>query len=195
MVTAADVMELHTQTSRVYLDRTLEGCMRWMPDIAAYARLLNCLHDFYAPFEELLDSHMPALLPDYAQRKKAAWLVKDLATLGITPVKVKEARPDMPAIQQPADAWGSFYMIEGLALGSSDIKKMIQFDCPAIPETAFTFFSGYQQQNEAMWYTFLTHFNEALTTEEERIASVKAADDCSMQFRINIQLHYSNHRC
>ena len=193
MVTASDIIEVHTQASRVYLDRTLAGYTRWIPDIAAYARLLNCLHDFYAPFEELMNSHMPALLPDYAQRKKAAWLVQDLTILGIRPVK--EARPDMPAIQQPADAWGSFYMIESLTLEGAEMKEMIQSACPAIPETAFTFFSGYQQQTEAMWHTFITHFNEAMTTEEDRIASVNVADDCSKQFRINIQLHYSNHRC
>ena len=193
MVTAADIIEVHTQTSRLYLDRALASYTCHIPDIAAYARLLNCLHDFYAPFEELLDSHMSALLPDYTQRKKAAWLAQDLTALGIPPVK--EARPDMPAIQQTADAWGSFYMVESLTLGGAAMKEMIQASCQAIPETAFTFFSGYQQQTEAMWYTFLAYFNEALTTENAQSASIKAADDCSRQFRFNIQLHYSNHRC
>ena len=164
-----------------------------MPDIAAYARLLNCLHDFYAPFEELLDGYMPVLLPDYAQRKKAAWLVQDITVLGISPVK--DARSPMPEIHQSADAWGSYFMVESLVLKGAEIKKTIQSDCPAIPETAFTFFAGYQQQNDAMWHTFLTHFNDALETEAKQIASVKAGDDCSTQFRRNIQLHYSNHRC
>jgi heme oxygenase len=74
------------------------------------------------------------------------------------------------------------------------IKKMIQSQCSDIPETAFTFFAGYQQQNGSMWRIFLTFFNNALEIEEQQTAAAKAANDCCIQFLRNFQLHYSNHK-
>ena len=170
----------------------MEGYSYRIYNVAEYARLLNCLHDFYAPFEELLNVYMPALLFDYAQRRKAVWLVSDLMALGM-PV-VREDRPTMPVIQQPADAWGCFYVLEALQLGGAMSKKIIQSKGFDIPETALSFFAGYQQQNDFMWRTFLTRFNEDLETEVHQMAAAAAANNCYTLFQRNFQFHYSNMR-
>jgi heme oxygenase len=69
-------------------------------------------------------------------------------------------------------------VLEGSTLGGAVIKKMISGRCPAIPETAFTFFSGYGEHNRDMWLLFLNSFNTAITTDTDTRLAIDAANAC-----------------
>lgn len=153
-----------------------------------YGKLLSCLYAFNAPVEQLLEPWVKPVLADYDERRKSNRLLHDLQTLGITAPPPYQR---LPAIANLAAALGCFYVLEGSVLGGVIIKKIIQEQCPKLPNNAFGFFSGYDQQNGMQWRKFLEQFDLLLNDAAKQSAAITAANDCFKQFEANINDFYT----
>ena len=150
--------------------------MQSIHSIADYAALLYCLYGYFAPLEERIAPYLDGLVPDHAQRRKAARLLEDLQTLNYPPPQ--QLAQELPSPASPAEALACFYVMEGSTLGGAIIKKLVHGQCGAIPEAAFSFFSGYGEHNMAMWQSFTAIFNTTVTTAGDTHLAIAAAKTC-----------------
>lgn len=141
-------------------------------DPARYGNLLCRIYGFYAPLEQLLAPFQQAWGIDPQQHQKAHHILADLETL-----QVKD-HPDlctrMPRIQQPFDALGAWYVLEGAALGGRVIARMIRAH-GTIPEDAFRFFDG--KETGARWQQFQQLMNRLAATPGQMQRVAHAAND------------------
>lgn len=153
-----------------------------------YGKLLSCLYSFNAPVEQLLEPWVKPVLADYDDRRKSNRLLQDLQTMGITAPPFYRR---LPAVENLSASLGCFYVLEGSVLGGVIIKKIIKEQCPKLPENAFGFFSGYDQQNGMQWQIFLEQFDLLLNDAAKQSAAITAANDCFKQFEANINNFYA----
>lgn len=120
----------------------------------AYAALVSRFYGYYVAFEPTLLAGLPAELGlDPARRRHLPKLKRDLQALDI----LAEGLPvtdDLPKLPHPAEAIGALYVIEGSTLGGQIISRMLRDSLGICPECGGAFFSGYGEENGAMWRAF-----------------------------------------
>jgi heme oxygenase len=173
--TAASVKKATAQ-QHLSTEKALIKHVQSIHSVADYAALLYCLYGYFAPLEERITPYLDSLVPDHTQRRKAAKLLEDLQTLNY-PLPQRLAQ-ELPSPAGAAEALACFYVMEGSTLGGAIIKKLVHGQCGAIPETAFSFFSGYGEHNMAMWQSFVAIFNTAITTASDTRLAIAAAHSC-----------------
>ena len=89
-------------------------------------------------------------MPDFAERRKTAWLDADLAALG-APVP---ADLDVPPLDTLEDVAGTCYVLEGATLGGAVVAR-------ELPEVPHRFFASYGSRRGAMWAGFRGHLRDA----------------------------------
>ena len=82
--TIAEVIKSATTAAHAQTEKTLLAHIKAIRTKEDYAVLLSCLYSFYAPLEMPFNTWIAPVLPDYAQRRKPARLMKDLMVLGLT---------------------------------------------------------------------------------------------------------------
>ena len=115
-----------------------------------YAALLAGFRSVYAPLEQALDASplTTAAVPDWAQRRKTAWLDADLHELGAL-------APPVPAAAAPAsraEVLGAVYVMEGATLGGALVVRSLRSAFAAPPPHRF--FDSYGTRRGAMWAAF-----------------------------------------
>lgn len=153
-----------------------------------YGKLLGCLYSFYAPVEQLFEPWVKPVLADYDDRRKSNRLLMDLQAVAVTTPPTSYTH--LPVIENLYAALGCFYVLEGSVLGGVIIKKIIQEQCPGLPENGFGFFSGYDQQNGMQWRIFLEQLDSLVNDAAKQSAAIAAANDCFKQFEGNINDFY-----
>jgi heme oxygenase len=152
-----------------HLHRALEDdlpVMRRDLQWAEYRRLLAGFYGFYLPMEHAL-ARVPGLeftLPDWPERRKIEWLVKDLRALGITRQEITALSlcVQLPAISGVDEALGCLYVLEGSTLGGQIIGRHLQTTLQIGPNNGASFFCSYGDRVGSMWKIF----QEALRTHE-----------------------------
>ncbi|RYY67300.1 MAG: hypothetical protein EOO12_01550 [Chitinophagaceae bacterium] len=125
----------------------------------AYARLLRAFYGFYQPLETRIAEQLSlARLPDLGGRRKASWLLEDLAALGEPAPGLADIPGQLPPIDGEAAAWGALYVLEGSTLGGRIICRMLEKQLPGAP---LRFFAGYGTQTGPYWTAFLAAFAQA----------------------------------
>ena len=135
--------------------------------LETYAPVLQAFRSLYAPLEQALDRspHTLAVVPDFAQRRKTAWLDTDLAALG-APVP---ADLDVPPLRTVEDVAGACYVLEGATLGGAVVAR-------ELPDVPHRFFASYGSRRGAMWAAFRGHLralDERGVDEERTVASAR----------------------
>lgn len=176
MRTAAELIRTGTAQAHAGTERTLIRHIKYIRTPKEYANLLYCMYGYYAPVEERLEPLTGASVPNGRQRRKASRLLDDLQAMSFPPPQHIAA--GLPVFSNAIEALGCLYVLEGSTLGGMIIKKMISGQCNAIPVNAFSFFSGYGDDNSAMWQSFLAAFNSAVTTETDIRQALAAANAC-----------------
>ncbi len=113
-----------------------------------YVPVLQAFRSLYAPLEQALD-RLPLTLdvvPDFADRRKTAWLDADLAGLG-APVPADLAVPPLTTVE---DVAGACYVLEGATLGGAVVAR-------ELPQVPHRFFTSYGSRRGAMWASFRGH--------------------------------------
>ena len=131
-----------------------------------YAPVLQAFRSLYAPLEQALDRspHTLAVVPDFAERRKTAWLDADLAALG-APVP---ADLDVPALPTLEDVAGTCYVLEGATLGGAVVAR-------ELPHVPHRFFASYGSRRGAMWARFRGHLRALDERGVDRERTVAAA--------------------
>lgn len=174
--TIADLIKQATAPAHASVEKTLIKHIKNIRSPQDYASLLYCMYGYFAPVEARIEALAGTLIPDSQQRRKASWLEKDLQALGFAAPQHMAVK--LPVLHNAAEALACQYVLEGSTLGGAVISNMISGQCPALPETAFSFFSGYGAHNRDMWRLFLDSFNAALTTPADTRLAIAAANAC-----------------
>lgn len=158
----AAALRLKSDTRQVHetLEARLLPYLEAIADADAYAHLLRLFYRYYQPLESSIAHWIGnAQLHDSDTRRKAGWLLADLAALGRSG-EALAAASQLPPLDSEAAAWGALYVLEGSTLGGRLICRMLQQQLPGAP---LHFFSGYGSQTGPYWVAFLAAFEEAAT--------------------------------
>jgi heme oxygenase len=173
--TTAELIKQATAPAHASTEKALIQHIKSIHNAQGYASLLYCLYGYFAPMEAHIEALSGTSIPDTPQRRKASRILTDLQALGF-PAPQHIAL--LPVLHHTAEALACQYVLEGSTLGGAVIKKMISAQCPGLPETAFSFFSGYGEHNKDRWLLFLDSFNAALTTATDTRLAINAANAC-----------------
>ena len=129
-----------------------------------YAPLLQAFRSLYGPLEQAIEAAPAtgAVVPDFAERRKTAWLDDDLAALGARPAEDR----DVPRLASAEDVAGTCYVLEGATLGGAHVVRSLDTGLPT------RFFTSYGARRGAMWSAFRRHL-DALDVDASR--TVEAA--------------------
>ena len=152
-----------------------------------YAQLLATFYGYFAPVEKLIGQFItPEHLPDIIQRRKAAYLLNDLARLDVRSESLSLSTY-LPQIENEAQAWGALYVLEGSTLGGRGITKMLLKQCPQLTVDELSFFNGYREATGPMWTSFQKTLNDLGYTSQELSIIVGSANDTFLKFKQWIQ--------
>jgi len=137
-----------------------------------YAPVLQAFRSLYAPLERALDRSPLTLdvVPDFAERRKTAWLDADLAALG-APVP---ADLDVPPLSTVEDVAGACYVLEGATLGGAIVAR-------ELPDLPHRFFASYGSSRGAMWASFRGHLR---ALDDHGIDRAQAVASAQRTFRL-----------
>ncbi len=142
-----------------------------------YTRLLCNFYGFYQPLEAQLSSQIDwKNLPyDFENRRKTPALEKDLGDLAVNCREIPACQ-DLPKLENPAEALGCLYVLEGATLGGQIISRHLRQSLEISPENGGAFFNGYGAETGAKWKDFcqiLLTFADNPQTEAQIIESAK----------------------
>lgn len=143
-----------------------------------YRQLLERLYGFYEPLETRLAA-LTAGSDDgnFMRRWKAAYLMRDLAALGLSPERIV-ALPrcaDLPQIDNRAQVFGSFYVLEGATLGGQAIARQLKHRFNFDAQFGAAFFNGDSADTGARWQSFSAAVTDLATTPETEEAIIHSA--------------------
>jgi heme oxygenase len=181
----SDQLKIRTAVTHQEVERTLITRMRAMQTTDDYIALLQVFYSFFGALEDRINVYIgSAELPDHLQRRKSGSLATDIRALGgILPEK--EALSDIPGIDDPLQAFGALYVIEGSTLGGQIISGMIAKQL-GIGEKGLSFFLSYGQHLATMWATFKLTLNRQGDNEADRERIITAADATFRKFKLQL---------
>jgi len=143
-----------------------------------YADFLKKFYAYFHSVEQAIHPYIHTeVLPDYEERRNAAYLKRDIEVLGQTIDELPIARA--PEINSLQEAWGALYVLEGSVTGGRIVVKMLENQ--GITE-GVSFFSGYGEATAQKWDAFTSALNTGEKTPEEEDLSIKAANDTFTRF-------------
>lgn len=141
--------------------------------VQRYRLLLERFLGFHQVLEPRLDAwHARAGLLDWPERRKRVLLERDLAELGSDHRAVLDC-PDVPAVEDTADALGVLYVVEGGTLGGRMIADHLRGS--AVPASALRFFSSYGDEVGSRWNRWRRTTAAWVGSDEDRAGEVVAA--------------------
>jgi len=177
------IEDLRQQTEEAHrsLEKDLIGRIKRIASREDYLELLSLMYGFYSAMEDEL---LPFLRThedvDFSERRKAAWLIHDMETLG----KAGDLKKCgvLPSIESQASALGAMYVLEGSTLGGPIIAKMIRQQLGIEGENGFTFFMSYGKDAPVMWQRFKDSLAKPFRADEHE-AIIRAANETFITFR------------
>jgi heme oxygenase len=123
-----------------------------------WTRLVGRFYGFYQPWEVAVERAVNGgeLAVIVADRRKVAWLERDLADLAV-PSSQREALPRcarLPALDSPARVLGSMYVLEGATLGGQHISRHVEKTLGLSGGRGYSFFRSYGAETGRMWQAF-----------------------------------------
>lgn len=154
-----------------------------------YAAILRLFYGYYFPVEQRIAQHVsPALLPDIAERRKAAAIVNDLKALGCDTMPLPLCQR-LPAIDNTAQAMGALYVLEGSTLGGKIIANLLlKNKALCVTKEALTFFSGYGDETGCKWKSFLHVFS----LQRETDAVIATVNETFLHLKRFLQQSFSH---
>lgn len=181
-----DLIKEASKRNHQQLEKEVISMLKEIREEKDYFLLLNVFYNYFNALEAKIAAYIsPDILPDVAERRKAAHLAADIKALGFDIIIYPDiATPEMTG---PLEALAAFYVMEGSTLGGGAIVKMLQQKGIG---KGISFFSGYGAQTFGMWQTFLdvlNAFSETDSDTEKLIKTVKETFDC---FYCLLQKHH-----
>lgn len=145
--------------------------------LSEYRRHLSQMWGFCASVEGALDAEVfRDLLPDYESRRKLPLLIRDLASLGMQPPgSAASPMRGLPAISDPAAAFGCAYVLEGATLGGRTILPIVEKRLGFTASNGAAFLASYGNAVPEMWRAFSAALNRWCCLPQRRSAAIGAA--------------------
>ncbi len=100
---------------------------------------------------------------DFADRRRTAWLAKDLRLLGIDAATV--AAPSLAGPASVEQALGFFYVLEGSTLGGKVVARAVEQ--AGADEVGLSFLSPYGARTGERWRTLIAHLEVAAESDPD----------------------------
>lgn len=179
----ATALKRKTMHAHEALEDLLVPRLRHIHTASDYVRLLKTFYGFFHPLEVLIEQYLSSgRLPDLQERRKAAFLLDDMAALGY-PANNLSLCAHLPAITNEAQAWGALYVLEGSTLGGKGITRMLLKQCPELTLHHLSFFNGYGEATGPMWVRFQQALNSLEHTGSSLEQTEQAANDTFLNFK------------
>jgi heme oxygenase len=131
---------------------------RATPALAAerYRLFLARMYGFHAPLERrlLMRTELIHVLPDLAQRQKAALIASDLVALGVPREDIEDLPRcgDLPDLADVAAALGCLYVLEVAAVAAEAVRPLLP------PELAASsrYLAGTDEETDVRWLAFVS---------------------------------------
>jgi heme oxygenase len=130
------------------------------PDLTRprWTNLVARFYGFYQPWEAAVQRSVNGgeLAAMAAQRRKVAWLERDLSDLAVSPADLA-ALPRcqrLPSLDSAARVLGSMYVLEGATLGGQHISKHVERTLGLSNGRGYSFFRSYGPDTGRMWQAF-----------------------------------------
>lgn len=167
-----------TKVAHQQLEKTVVMRLKAIRSKEDYAGVLK---HFYAYFSTLEKGFSPfitaAVLPDYHERRHAAFLKNDIEALGFGVDELPAATA--PAITNILQAMGALYVMEGSIMGGSFIVQML---AKGGITNGVSFFSGYGERTGEMWGKFVAAMNAQAQTAGEEAIAIETANETFRRF-------------
>lgn len=166
-----------TKIPHASLEKNLLRHLRNISCNADYISILRLMYGYYHPLENKIE----AVLGREESSRKAAWILKDLDTLGNrfhnTPLCI-----ELPVVTDEAEALGALYVLEGSTLGGVHIAQMIAKKIPGNPGLPLAFFEGYGADTLDRWKRFCSVLNEKNFSPREKEKALTTAGQTFVLF-------------
>lgn len=118
-----------------------------------YLKILSKFYSFFSPLEKAIqETEIEKHVPDFNDRRKASWLIKDLDALGRT--SLYPFCEKLPEVKNTHHAFGVLYVMEGSTLGGKIISESINKYLGFGQTSGAAFFNGYGKDTGVMWKAF-----------------------------------------
>lgn len=142
---------------------------------AHYARILQGFGAFLSAWEPRMAQVLPdAWQPWFGASVRLHLVQRDLAAIGLVRMPPASA---LPALDSPAAALGSLYVLEGSALGGLFIASAAHRLLGHTPEHGAAYFHGCGSATAPRWREFLQRLGTDLAAPEARLQAVRGATD------------------
>lgn len=178
------IEKLRSETKSIHqaLEKALIPGIKQANTSEAYAEILKTFYGYFKAMESILDAQLSdKLVPAYSKRRKSNVILDDLKSLNISGDLA--VANDLPKISNVPQALGAMYVLEGSTLGGRVITKMLMQNLNLQDTKHLQFFSGYGDQTEMMWGTFLETLNNAATDEKTENEIIQSATETYSKFK------------
>lgn len=180
-----DKLRISTKETHEALEQAMFPHIKNLREIVDYTKLLHLFYGYYKPLQDAVDTHIDlSVFPEYAQLRKAEWILEDLAALGEPAIDIPIYHFDF-TISSHADALGALYVTEGSTLGGKVICKTIATNLGKTDFEGLKFFNGYGNDTGRRWKSFLSVLNNYSDTKEEN-AIIRSANNVFVGFKKRI---------
>ena len=143
-----------------------------------YAELLRQFYAYFNHVERVINPFIrEEVLPDYKERRNAAYLKNDIEALGGNTDNLPAT--SVPDIHSTLQALGALYVMEGSIMGGSIIVQMLE---KAGITKGVSFFSGYGPATGQKWGFFIAILDQQADTEQDEALVINAANETFTRF-------------
>jgi heme oxygenase len=172
----------HLKQSTATAHRRLEASLDWLtPDFSHddYRRLLRRLLGFLRPWEVMVARFVPGdAAAMFDERRKTPLIEHDVAALdGPSSESIEFAAPEqLPHVGSPAEAWGSWYVVEGSTLGGQLLARHFHARWNLSEAAGLAYFTGYGSQTGVCWADFRRVAGASVDAADYATAAVAAGE-------------------
>lgn len=172
-----------TQVAHQQLEKAVILEMKNIRSEADYAQVLKKFYAYFQVVEQAIEPYVtPALMPHYTERRNSLYIKHDIEALGEhTDDKLHAIAP---SINSHIEALGALYVLEGSIMGGPYIVQMLK---KYGMKNGFSFFSGYGENTEKMWNSFIEVLNNIAHTEVEKTILIRTAEQTFKNFGLVFQ--------
>jgi heme oxygenase len=178
-----------TRPNHEALEHAMSPFIMQVSNVNEYARLLRFFYGYFKPVQRAIDQALDReKLPDYDQRRKPEWILRDLQDLGEKDHAGIPLYTEAPSVNDPAEAIGALYVLEGSSLGGKVICNIIAGNLGIPDKKGLSFFYGYGPAAAVKWKDFMAVINSYTDAEDEEHIVTKANEVFAgfhQWFRIN----------
>lgn len=176
-----------TRENHQQLEKLLVILLKQVATKEDYVRILRLFYSYFGALEDEINVYIGAAeLPDYHQRRKTQNIANDIKIMGGT-VPGKAKGPDLPTIENPLQAFGALYVIEGSTLGGKIIHQMMEKKINIRNTEGMSFFKGYGDQTESKWASFKEQLNSQIDNQASSAIIINSANETFLKFKAWIE--------